>query len=138
MSTRIPFICVLAAALLGSGLAQAATAPAAAPVPHGDVVKGKATFNQQCMLCHSSVAGQEGAAPSLFGVVMRRAASDPGYPGYSRALKASGLTWTTGNLNSFLSGPAKLVPGTAMPITVNAPQDRANIIAYLASLKGTH
>ena len=134
MSIRISVVSAMAAALLGAGLAQAATAP----LPPGNAVKGKAMFNQQCMLCHSAAAGQEGAAPTLFGVVGRKAATDPGFPGYSRALKASGLTWTAANLNTFLAGPAKLVPGTAMPITVNAPQDRANIIAYLASLKGTH
>ena len=134
MSIRISVVSAMAAALLGTGLAQAAMAP----LPPGNAVKGKAMFNQQCMLCHSAVAGQEGAAPTLFGVVGRKAASDAGYTGYSRALKASGLTWTTANLNTFLSGPAKLVPGTAMPITINGAQDRANIVAYLASLKGTH
>ncbi len=131
MNLRIPLLAAAAAAILGSGLAQAAT-------PAGNAVQGKAMFTQQCMLCHSAAAGQEGAAPSLFGVVGRKAASDPGFTGYSHALKASNLVWTQANLNTFLSGPAKLVPGTAMPITVNAPQDRANIIAYLASLKGTH
>ena len=130
MSLRIPFLAVAAATLLGAGLAQAATAPA------GDPVKGKAMFNQQCMLCHSAAAGQEGAAPSLFGVVGRKAASDAGFTGYSRALKASGLTWNKANLDTFLSGPAKLVPGTAMPITLKDPADRANVVSYLASLKG--
>lgn len=133
MKVGIPLICTAAAVvLLGASVAQAASGPA------GDPVKGKAMFTQQCMLCHSATAGQEGAAPSLFGVVGRKAASDPGFTAYSRALKGSGLTWTKANLDSFLSGPAKLVPGTAMPITVNQAQDRANVISYLASLKASH
>ena len=122
---------VILAAMASAGTAAAAT-------PAGDAVKGKSLFNQQCMLCHSTVAGQEGAAPSLNGVVGRKAGTEAGFPAYSRALKASGLTWAPANLDTFLSGPTKLVPGTNMPITLPNPQDRANVIAYLASLKGSH
>jgi cytochrome c len=112
------------AALAISGAAQAA----------GDPVKGKALFSAQCSLCHS-VTGEEGAAPNLSGVVGRKAAGDAAFPAYTKALKASGLTWTSATLDTFLSGPTKLVPGTAMPITLAKPLDRANVIAYLASLK---
>jgi cytochrome c len=101
----------------------------------GNAAQGKTLFTQQCMLCHSPVAGQEGQAPSLFGVVGRKAASDPGFTSYTAALKTSGLTWTPANLNKFLGGPAQMVPGTAMPITLASPADRANVIAYLATLK---
>ena len=118
-------VLTVAAALAVSGAAHAA----------GDPVKGKALFNAQCGLCHSAVAGEEDAAPSLNGVVGRKAAGDAGFPAYTKALKGSGLTWTAAHLDTFLSGPAKLVPGTAMPITVAKPQDRANVIAYLATLK---
>ncbi len=100
------------------------------------VAKGGAIFKQQCNLCHSAVAGQELAAPSLFGVVGRKAASDPHFTSYTPALKASKLVWTPANLDKFLSGPATLVPGTAMPITLANPQDRRDVVAYLASLKG--
>ncbi len=121
-----------------AALAVAGSAAAAATAPKGDAGKGKILFSQQCMLCHSTVAGQEGAAPSLNGIVGRKAAAEVGFPAYSRALKASGLTWTPPNLDKFLSGPAKLVPGTNMPITLARPEDRANVISYLASLKATH
>ena len=117
-----------------AAIAAVAAAPLSAQAA-GDPVKGKALFNQQCGLCHSAFAGAEGAAPSLFGVVGRKAASDTGYPAYSKALKASGLTWKPASLDKFLSGPAKLVPGTNMPITLAAPTDRQNVIAYLATLK---
>lgn len=122
-----------AAALAVSGAAQASHASHAAH-PAGDTAKGKALFNAQCSLCHS-VTGEEGAAPNLNGVVGRKAASDPAFPTYTKALKASGLTWTAATLDTFLSGPSKLVPGTAMPITLAKPEDRQNVVAYLASLK---
>jgi cytochrome c2 len=101
----------------------------------GDPVKGKLVFTQQCTLCHAAAAGQEGAAPSLFGVVGRPAASEKGFTSYTAALKNLKLTWTKANLNKFLSGPAQMAPGTAMPITLASPADRANVIAYLATLK---
>ena len=113
------------AALIGATAAHAA----------GDAGKGKATFNMQCTLCHSAKPNQEGTAPSLFGVVGRKAASDPKFPAYTKALKASGLTWTEDKIEAFLSGPSKLVPGTAMPITLPKAQDREDVVAYLATLK---
>ena len=131
MNLTIPLAAVAA-------LALASGAAAASAQPKGDSAKGKTIFGSQCMLCHSVAAGQEGAAPNLAGVVGRKAASDPGFPAYSKALKASGLTWTAANVNKFLSGPAKLVPGTNMPITLSNPADRANVVAYLASVKGSH
>jgi cytochrome c len=119
----------LAAAGLVLVVAGAASAQSA------DVAKGKAIFDQQCKLCHSTVAGQEINAPSLYGVVGRKAAGDPSFQSYSAALKASKLVWTPPNLNKFLAGPAQMVPGTAMPITLSSPADRTNVIAYLATLK---
>ena len=127
---RTSLISLAAAGLLTAAAASGAHAQAA-----GDAAKGKALFNTQCMLCHSTVAGQEIQAPSLYGVVGRKAASDAGFTSYSPALKSSKLVWTKANLNKFLSGPGQLVPGTAMPITLGAAADRANVIAYLASLK---
>jgi cytochrome c len=124
MKILIPAVAAVAALGLATG-AQAA----------GDAGKGKAYFNQQCSLCHSANPGQEGAAPSLFGVIGRKAGGDPKFPSYTTALKSSGIVWSEEKIETFLSGPSKLVPGTAMPITVKAPADRENIAAYLATLK---
>jgi len=74
-----------------------------------------------------------GQGPSLTGVVGRKAASLPDYP-YSAGLKASGLTWTAANLDLFVQAPAKLVPGTAMRAVVSDPNDRRDLIDYLATL----
>jgi cytochrome c len=125
--TRRLLALAAAAALIGAGAAHAQAA--------GDAAKGKTVFNAQCSACHSANRGQEGAAPSLYGVLDRKAGTEPGFPSYSSAIKASGKIWTAANLNLFLSGPAKLIPGTAMPITLANPADRANVIAYLSTLK---
>jgi cytochrome c len=50
-------------------------------------------------------------------------------------MRASGLVWTPANLDRFVSGPTKLVPGTAMRAIVPDPVERRDLIAYLASLK---
>ena len=119
----------LVVALLATG------ARAAAPTP-GDPAHGKQVFAARCGLCHSAGPGQgeAGQGPPLAGVVGRRAASAPGFD-YSSALKASKLVWTPADLDRFLAGPSKLVPGTAMPVAVSDARTRADLIAYLATVK---
>jgi cytochrome c len=119
------------AALAAGAWLLAAVAAAAQPV--GDPAKGADVFNDRCTDCHTLGATSQG--PDLVGVVGRPAASLPGYP-YTSALKASGLTWTPANLDLFLAGPRKLVPGTAMDATVPTADERRDLIAYLAAAKG--
>ena len=111
-----------------------ASAALAAP---GDAAAGRGAFAARCGLCHSAGpgVGEAGQGPPLAGVVGRRAASAPDFD-YTAALKASHLTWTPANLDRFLAGPSKLVPGTAMPVAVGDAKTRADLIAYLASVKG--
>ena len=115
--------------VLPFGLAALALLPAAAP----QTTVGANLFKQRCQSCHSVTAGVTSPlAPNLKGVVGRKAASATF--NYSPALKASGLTWTKANLDRFLSGPGKMVPGTHMVITVADAQQRAELIKYLASV----
>ena len=115
------------AALVGLGLAAVAGAAQAQ-----DAAKGAEVYQDRCGSCH--VLNGIGQGPSLAGVVGRKAASIPGF-NYSDAMRASGLVWTPANLDRFVSGPTKLVPGTAMRAIVPDPVDRRDLIAYLASLK---
>jgi len=55
--------------------------------------------------------------------------------GYSKALKASNITWDAAKLDQFLTGPAALVPGTIMVVAVANPSDRSDLIAFLAMLR---
>jgi cytochrome c len=102
------------------------------PVLAQDVAKGSDVYQDRCSACH--VLNGVGQGPSLVGVVGRKAGSLPGF-GYSDVMKASGLTWTEASLDRFLSGPTKMVPGTAMRAIVPDPTERRDLIAYLASLK---
>ena len=98
----------------------------------GDAAAGEDLFLDRCAMCHVAEGGGQG--PSLTGVYGRKAAAAPGFA-YSAALKASGVTWTGPQLDRFLTNPAVAIPGTAMPITVPDPKQRADLIAYFAGQK---
>ena len=110
-------------ALAGLALAQAGAGA-------GDAAKGQAIFDDRCSLCHSVTDNLQG--PRLGGVVGRKAGAVAGVD-YTDAMKGSGITWTPDKLDPFLADPAKLVPGTAMPISVPDAKERADLIAYLAT-----
>jgi cytochrome c len=82
------------------------------------------------------VAGQPSlVGPNLFGVAGRKAASLPGF-NYSGPLKASGITWTDDKLAEWVSGPAKMVPGTKMAFPgITAKGQVRDVVAYLNTLK---
>ncbi len=113
-----------------AAVAALAAAPAALAQ---SAAQGAAVYQDRCVSCHA--LNGVGQGPSLVGIVGRKAGTLPGYGGYSDALKASGLMWTQANIDRFLQGPTKLVPGTAMRAMVANSGDRADLIAYLATLK---
>jgi len=106
---------------------------AEAPAAFGDAAKGEKLFRQRCAVCHPT-GERGGQAPGLANVMGRKAGTGAAF-NYSRALVKSGLTWDEATLNTFLTLPSALVPGTKMPIVVPGAEDRRNIIAYLATLK---
>ena len=125
----------LAALLLAVSAAQQPAPPngsassSAATAVTGDEEEGRAVFAANCRSCHSGAI-----APSLSGVVGRPVASFAGYA-YSEGLKAkASLSWTPEHLNTFLTAPQAFAPGTRMPKSLNEPQERADVIAYLKSL----
>ncbi len=107
-----------------------------APALAADANAGKVAFREQCALCHSAEANDNGGAqgPSLRGVFGRHAAGDPSYP-YTKALIDSGLSWDAATLDRFLSAPGALVQGTAMVVAVQDPTTRGDLIAYFEAVK---
>jgi glucose/arabinose dehydrogenase len=105
----------------------------------GDAERGKAFFQVSCAICHSPELGPDYTVimkqgPSLAGVVGRPAGSQPHF-NYTRALRESGFTWDPATLYRFLENPMMIVPGTMMPIPVTDSRNRADVVAYLATLK---
>lgn len=106
----------------------------AAPAMAQDAAAGGTLFKQRCGACHVVTPGQKGIiAPNLSGLAGRKAASTEF--NYSPALKASGLKWDKSTLDKFLTAPMKLVPGTRMVISIPDAKQRADVVAYLSSLK---
>ena len=126
---------LLVAACLGGLLPVfAQTAPAREWVnpPPGDALKGAALYQQHCTACHNIDSNKIG--PAHRGVMGRRVGSLPGYK-YSEELAASRLRWTPQTLNKWLGDPEDLVNGQRMGFLIESEQERADLIAYLATLK---
>ena len=112
----------------------AAILSATTPSFAADPAAGKTVFGK-CALCHSIDPAKKNIGPTLFGVVGRHSASFEGYT-YSPAMKAADKTWDEATLDVYLTKPQALVPGTKMTFAgLPNADDRANLIAYLATLK---
>lgn len=98
----------------------------------GDAARGRVLYAAQCASCHAVDAHKTG--PAHRGVMGRRVGSAPGYR-YSQELAASRLRWTAQTLNAWLADPEDLVPGQRMGVQVDDARDRADLIAWLATLK---
>src|SRR6516165_5972705 len=119
--------------LAASFIAIASAGPA---IADADVSAGQEIYQAQCSACHSNQAGVNGIGPSLAGMAGRKAGSLPGFH-FTSALQGSGLAWDADTFIKFLADPTKLVPGTAMTVMVPDATGRANLFAYLATLKDT-
>jgi cytochrome c len=103
----------------------------------GDAVNGKELFeNSGCPACHG-VTKEDNAkvGPNLVGVVGRKAGTTQSLLGPSENMKKYGVTWSAETLDEFLVNPNAKVPGTAMAGILVDPQQRADVIAYLSTLK---
>ena len=128
MTGRLIFALMLA--LSASSLT---TPPASAA--EGDPAAGKAIFERPCDNCHAAVIGVNKVGPSLWNVVDRRPAAVPDFA-YSDAMKANKQPWTVAALDTYLADPRGDVHGVKMFFRgLPSPVDRANVIAYLQTLK---
>lgn len=112
-----------------AGGSDFATVFASADAALGEKVFGK------CKACHK-LDGSNATGPYLNGVVGRPVASVEGFR-YSDGMKAHGGDWTPEALETFLANPKGVVAGTKMSFAgLPKVEDRANVIAYLASIGG--
>lgn len=116
-------------------------APAAAPVDittllaTADVAAGEA-ITKRCSACHDfTKGGPNKVGPNLFGIVGRKIASHEGFT-YSDALSKIGGGWDEQKISDFVLKPKAFAPGTKMSFAgLPKDADRANLIAYLKTLK---
>jgi cytochrome c len=108
------------------------TVDVAALLASGDAAAGEVVF-KKCASCHK-LDGSDGVGPHLNGVVGRNHAAASGFA-YSEAMAAlSAEPWTPEALFAFLENPKQAIPGTKMAFNgLPKPEDRANVIAYMAT-----
>lgn len=104
------------------------------PIAVADVVAGKALF-EQCAACHGATGDGTEQAPSLHGIVGRKAGQMQNFR-YSRAMQRSGIVWSKETLARYLSDPQDVVPGNRMPFGgLATPEESKDVVSYLESLK---
>ena len=101
-----------------------------------DVAAGQAQL-KKCTACHTfEQGGKNGVGPNQWALFGSHFAHNAEYA-YSEALKSKhDQMWNEQSLSEFLANPKKFLPGNKMSFAgIKNPQDRANLIAYLKTLK---
>ena len=90
---------------------------------------------QICASCHSlEKDGANMTGPALWNVMGRDIASVDGF-GYSGALREVDGDWTYAKMDQYLYDSGAYVPGTAMAQKIRKDSKRADILAYLGTLR---
>jgi cytochrome c len=106
---------------------------AALPAPYNtaDLDNGAAKF-ALCSSCHT--LGQGGptmTGPNLYAILGEKAGVRPGFK-FSDPMKAAGFTWDAAHLDTWITDPKVMIPGTKMTFAgMKDPKDRTDVIAYL-------
>lgn len=97
-----------------------------------DAARGKLVFEHRCTGCHALDSNREG--PHLRGVYGRAAGTVPDFD-YSAAIRKSGIVWNDDTIERWLRDTDEFIPGNNMGFRVPKAQDRADVIAFLKSMR---
>ena len=103
---------------------------------NADAAAGEKVF-AKCTACHTiEQGGANGIGPNLYGTMGKAIAGHAGFA-YSSALADKGGEWTWENMDAWLTSPRAFANGTKMSFAgLSKPEDRANLMEYLASMGG--
>lgn len=123
------------------GTSMDAAAIIQAALAGGDATAGEKIF-KKCKACHQIGDGAKNrVGPILTNVVANTIGSVEGYR-YSKGMIArneAGDVWTVENLDAWLTKPKNFIKKTKMSFSgLKKPEDRANLIAYLATFATTN
>jgi cytochrome c len=124
------------AAAAAPGQAAAGPEPIEQYMAKADPAKGQ-QLAKVCLQCHTvEKGGADKIGPHLWGIMQENIASVPKYQFSQVLLAHKGEKWDPAKLNVWLFKPQQFAKGTKMTFPGLAkPQDRADVIAYLESLK---
>ena len=121
-------------ALIAAGVGVVAASSATQACAQ-DAAQGANVFKTYCSICHTTQPAKNLIGPSLFAVVGRHSGRAPGFH-YSEANLNSGITWTPAELDTYLTAPRQVVPGTLMTFPgLKDPKKRADVIAFLQTVR---
>jgi cytochrome c len=100
------------------------------------VADGARVFQARCAVCHATAPEFHKEGPSLAGVYGRRAGAAPFFANY-RGLRGATFIWNEQSLDRWLADPRGFLAGrdTTMTERLADPVDRANVIAFLKTLR---
>ena len=121
---------------LGAPALAACPSPQAVAAPPAALEQGRRAF-LKCRACHTLPEdGKNLIGPNLWNIFTRAPLGANGF-NYSPALTRASISWTPTAMDSFLEKPSRHVPGTRMVFAgIPSPEERANLIAWLAAETG--
>ena len=123
------------AALLVTASLSAATALGDSAAAYSAQPWGYDTPASRCVVCHSlEKGGPFRTAPNLWNIMGAEVARDRSWYAYSPALIRKGGTWNADELDRFLEDASAYAPGSTKSIRVADPEERREIIEFLATL----
>ena len=108
------------------------------PTPYNtaDLDNGQAKF-ALCSSCHTlSQGGPMMTGPNLYAILGEKAGVRAGFK-FSDGMAAAGFTWDAAHLDTWITDPKAMIPGTKMSFAgLKDPKDRTDVIAYLMTQTG--
>lgn len=100
----------------------------------GDAAAGRTLYQNRCLSCHGDAKTKGSLGPGLVGIIGRNA-NAPVEGTTSRGMSEADFVWTEQTLDEYLAAPGNKVHGTIMPVGISRAEDRANLIAYIKTLR---